>query len=455
VVSRATVLHEAAQLHGFVETLIQLCADLREDYPVFSRPSLAYFNYILELGKNTQRYLEAFPAFYEKSTDERAAKSKLQKLYSLKTSWEALHQFIKPALDADTLHIPSSLITAFADIVNSVVGWEDYQFVLFHTTEANYLQIPSGMAREVANQIADSVGGARFNPNLGLVGIPYSQPNSIFLNCVLPHEFAHFIYQEVSNHDVSFQIEKSTTPLNHLDSESLSWCLDEISLWVEETFCDLMAICMIGPAFSIALVRLTGTTALVDQPDGEPDVAYTFRDSHPAHVARLHFHKMLLERLGWWALVQNWDCAAITAIRKCSDWSNYLIVESGMPQPLEAMSAYREICEWLVGYCSGYFPNVAGSVAQFASQSAEIDKYLERAIVPSTVMVGAVEQHPDPLVLLNSGIKFMSQDMGRLLSNISGKDAHSVADYASVSARVELWILKAIEDNRLLSRQKD
>lgn len=129
--------------------------------------------------------------------------------------------------------------------------------------------------------------------------------------------------------------------------------------------------------------------------------------------------------------------SSLTAIRKCSDWSNYLIVESGMPQPLEAMSAYREICEWLVGYCSGYFPSVAGSVAQFASQSAEIDKYLERAIVPSTVMVGAVEQHPDPLVLLNSGIKFMSQDMGRLLSNISGKDAHSVADYASVSARVE------------------
>jgi hypothetical protein len=454
MVQRAAVLQEAAQLHGFIGSVIRLCADMREDYPVYSRPSLAYFKYILELGEKTQVYLEAFPAEYFKSTDERIASSRLQKLYSLKTSWEMLHEYIKPALDADTLHVPSSLITAFADIVNSVDGWEEFRFVLFHTTEANYLQIPAKMARQVADEIASSVKCAPFDANVGLVGIPYSQPDSISLNCVLPHEFAHFIYQEVSSYDVSEQIDKSTAGLNHLDSEDLSLCVDEITLWVEETFCDLMAICMIGPAFSIALVRLTGATALVGRPDGAPDEAYLFKLGYPADVARLHFHKLLLDRLGWWPLVREWDCSAITAIKKCSDWSQFLTVEGAMPLPDESIAAYLEICEWLIGYCSDYFPKISDTVKTFAAQSPEIDKYLERAIVPSTVVVDGVELYPDPIVLLNSGVKFLSQDLGRLISNISGKDAYSVADNASIGARVELWILKAIEDSRLLARQK-
>jgi hypothetical protein len=451
------VLQEAAQLHGFVESVIHLCADLREDYPVFSKASLSYFAYIVELGKKTQAYLEGFPAFYRKSTDVRAASSKLQKLYSLKTSWEALHAYIKPALDADTLHLPSSLITAFEDIVNTVPDWQDYRFVLFHTTEANYLQVPSGMAREVANDIADSVNCERFDANLGLVGIPYSQPNSIFLNCVLPHEFSHFIYQEFCDDEVQDQIDISTALLNHLKDDDLSWCLAQIKLWVEETFCDLMAICMIGPAFSIALVRLVAATSLVDRPDGEPADAYAFKDGYPADVARLHFHKKMLERLGWWPMVSGWDCSPVKALIKCSTWSPLLNIEGWVPPGTagQMLTAFQEICEWLLAYCSGFFPNVSVSVANFDLQAPEITKYLKRAIVPSTILVDDKEQYPDPVVLLNAGIRFLSQDISALISGIAGQDPSSVETHSKIAARVELWILKAIEDNRLLTRQEN
>src|ERR1700678_1866121 len=135
------VLQEAAHLHSFIESVIILCSDLREDYPVFAPASERFFAYVLELGKQTQQYLEVFPAFYAKSIDERSARSKLQKLFSQKEAWERLHAFVKPALDADSLHLPSSLITAFEDIVNSVDEWHEYKFILFQSSEANYFLI--------------------------------------------------------------------------------------------------------------------------------------------------------------------------------------------------------------------------------------------------------------------------------------------------------------------------
>jgi hypothetical protein len=166
MISVDAVRQDASQLHSFIEQLVQMCSNLRDDYPVFRDPSIKFFGYIATLGLKTQEYLEGFPAFYAKSTDKRAADSKRQKLVSLKTAWETLHNYIKPALDADSLHLPMSLVTAFGDIVNSVDDWRDYKFVLFHTTEANYLQIPSGMARKAANDIAESVDCARFDSNL-------------------------------------------------------------------------------------------------------------------------------------------------------------------------------------------------------------------------------------------------------------------------------------------------
>jgi hypothetical protein len=459
MLSEDAVLQEAAHLHSFIESLVNLCSDLRDDYPVFAPASERFFAYALELGRKTQQYLEIFPAFYAKSKDQRSAHSKLQKLFSLKTAWEALHAFVKPALDADSLHLPSSLITAFEDIVNSVEEWHEYKFILFQTSEANYLQIPSGMAREVANEIAESVGYERFDPTMGLVGIPYSQTSSVFLNCVLPHEFAHFIYQESSDMDLENRLDGVTdATLNHLDDESLSWCIGQLKSWLEETFCDLMAICMIGPAFSLSLIRLTAATAMVGRPDGEPAVAYGFRDGYPPDAVRLHFHQKLLKRLGWWPLLENWGCSSVRCLEKCATWSPRIIVEGGdVPpevDPLLLLQSYQTVCEWLIEYCAGHFVGTAETIAAFTAQEPKIAEYLKRAIVPSTIVVDGQEHYPSPVVLLNAGVKFLLEDLSTLIENIAGENAKSVRAHSKIGSRVELWILKAIEDHRLLVRQQ-
>ena len=451
------ILQEASQLHGFVESIIRICTDLRDDYPVFAPASLRFFDYVVKLGKSTQGYLEIFPSFYRKSDDDRIARSKLQKLYSLKTGWEALHAYVKPSLDADSLHLPSALITAFEDIVNGVEDWASYKFVLFHATEANYLQIPSGMAREVANDIAISVGCDPFDPNLGLVGIPYSQTDSIYLNCVLPHEFAHFLYQEYCIADVEDQIDSDASKLSYLDSDDLSLCLGEIKSWVEETFCDLMAVCMIGPAFSLSLARLISANALADRPDGEPGDSYSFKDGYPADVARLHFHRKLLETCGWWHLIDTWHCPSVEVLAKCATWSNFLVVEGAFSTSVKTsdlMEVYSATCQWLIPYCSSYFPEIASQVSDFQIQLPEITKYLERAIVPSTIWVGESVVHPTPVTLLNAGLYFLLEKLPDLISQIAGQNASSVETRSRIGARVELWILKAIEDNRLLARQE-
>jgi hypothetical protein len=341
--------------------------------------------------------------------------------------------------------------------VNSVSDWGDYRFVLFHTNEANYLQIPSGMAREVANDIADIVGFDRFDPNLGLVGVPYSQADSIFLNCVLPHEFAHFIYQEYSDDDVEDQIDSSIDAHLTLNSDDLAWCSDEIKSWVEETFCDLMAICMIGPAFSLSLVRLISANAIVGRSDGEPSDAYAFKDGYPADVARLHYHRKLLEGLGWWPLVKEWRCATIKALEKSTNWSEYITIEGSLPEGVKQdklFEVYREVCDWLVTYCAKFFTDTAEQVAAYQLQAPEISQYLSRAIVPSTVLIAGEEVYPNPVTLLNAGLHFLLEELPELIQNIAGEDPESVETQSRIGARVELWILKAIEDNRLLARQE-
>jgi hypothetical protein len=454
------IREDAARLHCFIEPLIRMCSDLREDYPVFADPSLEFFSYISKLGTKTQEYLETFPAYYVKSTDERSARSKRQALFTIKNSWETLHNYIRPALDADSLHLPMSLITAFSDIVNAVDDWKDYKFVLFHTNEANYLQIPAGMARKAANEIADSVSYERFDANLGLVGIPYSQSQAFFLNCLLPHEFAHFIYQEHSDADIEDRITSvledivGTTP--GLSQEDSTWCVRELGFWVEETFCDLLAVCMIGPAFSFALIELIGGSVLVGMKDGEPDDFYSFRDAYPAGVARLHFHHKLLLKLGWWDVIKDWKSSSIAALAQCETWSNLITIEGYIPPGIthdQLLQCYREVSEWLVDYCIPYFPSVKSQVQAFSSQSSIISEYLSRAIVPSTIIMEDRQVYPSPVVLLNSGLYFLFERLPELIARIHGEKQSSVEARSRIGSRLELWILKAIEDNRLLTRQ--
>ena len=61
--------------------------------------------------------------------------------------------------------------------------------------------------------------------------------------------------------------------------------------------------------------------------------------------------------------------------------------------------------------------------------------------------------HPRPVVLINAGYRFLLEDFSLLLENIEGEKSDLIESRSRLSARLELWLLKALEDHRLLTKQ--
>jgi hypothetical protein len=117
-VSDELVRQEVSELYRFIEPMVRLCSDLRPDYPVFSNESQEFFGHIQRLGEKNLRYLEGAPSDILK--DPRLSSTKRLRLLDLRYLWENLHEFLRPALDADSLHLPNPLIAALQVSVNSL-----------------------------------------------------------------------------------------------------------------------------------------------------------------------------------------------------------------------------------------------------------------------------------------------------------------------------------------------
>lgn len=457
------VLQETSDLHRFVGTLVTACGIRRPDYPVFSRSAIAFFGYIHKLGLQTQAFLNMFPDDFAETTVESIQLSKLQKLKTLRKAWERLHEYVKPALDADSLNLPMPLIEALEGMVRKIDDWKEFEFVYFHTSEANYLQVPSERAKDIADLIALEVGGEQFPITLGLVGIPYSQANTFFLNCLLPHEFGHFLYAQSSWSDIEPKIntamEKLDQDLQINDDAIFSDRRDTLVRWLEETFCDLVALCLIGPAFSFAYSELTSASTLLGRSDSDLMEFFEFSQSYPSDAARFHVHFDTLVKLGWWQEIQELTAAPIQVLKRCEKWSDLSYVDYA-PLPDDQISdsqfieVYQELAVWLVDYVISILGSAAEAVKDYKDQFAVIGSYLERAVVPSTIITPkGTKVYPSPAVLMNAGYCFKLKMLPKLLERIIGRKTKSVKDSSELSERLELWILKALEDNKLLTGQ--
>ncbi len=193
--SHDRVLKDAADLHRFLQPIERMCAVRQTDHPYYRDASYEFFSYIHELIQNTFTYLENLPKRQSKFPE--IQQSVRQKLRVIRNSWGSLHQYIKPALDADALHLPYSLLNALNGELKQVHKCQELDFAVFHLKDVNYVMLPNGQVNSIANRIARIVKAKDFPPHLTLVGFPSSQSSGLFLNCLIPHEMAHFVYQEV------------------------------------------------------------------------------------------------------------------------------------------------------------------------------------------------------------------------------------------------------------------
>jgi hypothetical protein len=455
MISEELVRQEVSELHQFIEPMVRMCSELRADYPVFSDESREFFDHIQKLGNETLTYLLGAPDRILKDT--RLSSTKRQSLLDLRYLWENLHEYLRPALDADSLHLPNPLISTLHDRIHETDEWHSYRFTLFHTTEANYLQLPMGIVGTVANDIAALVGGKQFPAGLGHVGMPYSQSDHLFMNCTLGHEMGHFIYQEDVSHDAENKIdsalERMEKEIGELGEDEITFCQKLVSSWIQEVFCDLFAICLIGPAYSFAYSQLVAASMLIGRPRGVPEEFFRFGTDHPADLSRFRNHRKLLEKLGWWQIIRNWSSAPVQILKTCTSYRSKFALEDDLPEtvsPNRLLQCYNEVCNWLIGYVPRRVKGCRDHVADFMVQSPIIAQYLQRAIVPSTIIVRRKVVNPSPIVLINAGYEFLLEKLPLLLSNIKGESPNSIESRSRMGTRLELWLLKALEDHRLL-----
>jgi hypothetical protein len=104
------LVQDAASLAQFVCSIADLCEE-RSSASAHLEPSERFFAYIEKVAEATKDYLASF------LKAKKSAKELLQlrnEIASLRASWRFLHEFVKPALDADTLRLPTSLINALS-----------------------------------------------------------------------------------------------------------------------------------------------------------------------------------------------------------------------------------------------------------------------------------------------------------------------------------------------------
>ncbi len=459
-----TLKRDAAALFSFVDSVCQFCVD--HDSPAYLSPSKEFFKYIRDLGDATKAYLNIFSEKAPK--DSRLYQDYRQKLETIRSGWFEFHQFIKPAIDADTLSMPYPLVEALTRRLNQIKQLEKTKFILFHLDEVNYLQVRvSGLTR-TADRLANIIPDARgFPPELGMIGIPYSQSSPLYLNCLIAHEIGHFVFQRLAQ--MKKLLPKVKVSLDSLSvmagttAEQLDWSRDRLLSWAEELFCDLFAIRLVGPCYSFAYVELFGLTTILNPTAG---VGYSltpesiiFSRSHPADLFRLNQHVALLQgSAGWWKKVEVIESHYVDVLRAAAairDSTFLFPTKEQEPSYASATLAGFFVLAPEVGkIIAEVTHDLDSGISEYERFGDLIEAYLQRAVVPSTVFDGQDHWYPDTVALLNASMKFSLESLKKLMDGVKDQKELLAGHRSKWISRVESLTSKAIEDHHLLVSEK-
>ncbi len=461
------VRHDAASLYRFVDSVCSGC-ELTGNYPAYLEANKKFIDYVLELGIATKAYLRSFPDKIERTTaiDYNLTR---QELWLLRSSWEALHRRLKPATAADTLHLPFPLIRALVNRFREIDHFKATQFVVIHTELLNYLQVNAGHVRGTADNIASIVGPRKFDRNLGMIGIPYSQSESLFLNCLISHEFGHYAFSErevatALAPDLRSALNASFAGVTSLTPNLGALISNLVAEWAEELFCDLFAVRIVGPAFCYAWIEIQDLPNALDHSGRSfhpPAVAEDakFTSTHPANLYRLQQHVASLEELGWWDEIAGYSThyVRLLALAKAFPRSGFKVPIVGFQRYesniLDALSKLMLAIRRAVNNSVGH---IESGVEEYHALRGTLDKYLVRGIVPSSVIVakGQVPRHPSPLTVLNAAYSFYLTELHHLIEGIEDQRPLWVTHREKWARKVETWAMKAIDDYLLVNNSK-
>jgi hypothetical protein len=252
---RGELDHELAALVALVRSIIASC-ELPPGAVAYTAASEKFRDSIVKLGRQTGEYLGAFPGEPDQGEEsEEDFGSAPSELAEIKSAWRQLHPYIRPAIQADTLHQPTSLIDALTSRFREIAGFDQATFTIFHSEEFNYLHLYASEIAGLTSRLAKLVGAAEL-PEFGLIGIPSSQSSALFLNCLIAHEMGHYVAakKRFLAHILGEAEEslKHTMKENYPKDDKESFRLpSRLAKWAEELFCDLFAVQLVGPCFAL------------------------------------------------------------------------------------------------------------------------------------------------------------------------------------------------------------
>jgi hypothetical protein len=356
-----------------------------------------------------------------------------------------------------------------------ITGFADTQFAVFHVDDLNYLQIKSSHLRTIGNNLSTIVGAAEFPKDLGLIGIPYSQSRSVFLNCLIPHEMGHFVYQSKGFRSALLsEIEQKLadvagTKFTSASAEWKSWYRDRLASWAEEIFCDAFACWLIGPCYSLAYIELFDLCrALLPTLTLDPtEIASSaqFNDTHPADFFRIKQHVNILETIGWWQECKTYQTRHISLLSQIRQLpSPTFVCAFGTDMDPFLIPAFEAVLPSVTKKLQGVMNNIEVGVGEFAFLCHDIERYLANGVVPSTINRKARRfrswghkttstHYPSTVTLLNAGYKFYLQGLDDLISGIYNENLPVIDTRLKWTHKLEAWLLKAIEDHLLLSAE--
>jgi hypothetical protein len=452
---------DAASLYRLIERISESC-NLDLGPQSYDLPAVEFLTYISRLANVTLEYLDRFADGIP--VDPTLYHIYRQKLWDLRSGWSILHNFTKPTADADTLHEPLSFVQWLTRRLNTVKGFEAARFVVFHTSEVNYLHLNTSAVRDLTGRLSSLIPGAQsFPTDLGLIGIPYSEGSTLFINCLIPHEMGHYVYQETKASDLLLpslgtSISNILIPkIATVTPSDAKWCVERLQGWAQELFCDLFAIWMIGPAYSYAYVEIFDLPRILS-PDGKAlNLECEFNTSHPSHLFRLQQQIALLKSLGWWPHVEkiNSHYSDVLQCIDSIDEAKFTFTRSDNPgRAADALAGFLLLCPHIHRAVSSILGGLSSGLGAFEEHEANIREYLSWAVVPSTIVRDGLTYHPDPLAIVNASYGLYLESLNGLVNRIENQDPTSVRTKGQWIERLELWTAKAIEDNGLLVRQQ-
>jgi hypothetical protein len=149
----------------FVKATAAAC-NLSSGFPSYSEPTRKLLTHISELSVSTQDFLLDFPS---KNPDNPAGHRRHRQLLNLiRSAWKNLHFYVQPAVDADTLNVPTALVELLTKRVRLIDNCKLLEFAVIHTDKLNYFQFPPGDFEKNVVDLGDILASrSKFHPTLG------------------------------------------------------------------------------------------------------------------------------------------------------------------------------------------------------------------------------------------------------------------------------------------------